>query len=116
MKLSSIRDGDCAPTPNNTLKAEPSPVAIPAKPETTRSGWASLACALGGYEMAKWLTKILGEHVAFTGKAWLKRSELQKTVRRLDGIPTKNADITGETTVLVRGQSQAWKYGDHGKK
>lgn len=64
----------------------------------------------------KWLSKISGEQVAFTGKAWLKRSDLQKIVRRLGGCPTTDGDVTTETTVLVRGQSESWKYGDHGKK
>jgi len=61
----------------------------------------------------KWLTSIRGEHVAFTGKAWLIREELERAVRRRGGIP---CGVTGETTVLIRGESQAWAFGEYGLK
>lgn len=61
-----------------------------------------------------WLRKIRGEHVAFTGRAWLSRQQLQKIVRRKGGIPTSR--VTAATTVLVRGDSSVWAFGDYGTK
>ncbi len=66
--------------------------------------------------MRKWLTAIKGEHVAFTGQAWCTRAGLQRMVRRLGGTPTSGGEVTGATTVLVRGSSSVWAYGDHGTK
>lgn len=66
--------------------------------------------------MTKWLTTVKGQQVAFTGQAWLIRSQLQAIVRRLGGTPTRGAEVTTETTVLVRGRSQFWKLKDHGLK
>jgi hypothetical protein len=63
--------------------------------------------------MKKWLTSIEGEHVAFTGTAWRKRSELQDEVRRQRGVPTSKGEVTGTTTILVRGR---WAPGEFGVK
>jgi hypothetical protein len=60
------------------------------------------------------LRKIKGEHVAFTGRAWLSRQQLQKVVGRKGGIPTSH--VTAATTVLVRGDSSVWAFGDYGTK
>lgn len=66
--------------------------------------------------MTKWITTIKGQHVAFTGQAWLTRPELQRLVRRLGGTPTRGAEVTTATTVLVRGRSTKWKLKGHGLK
>ncbi len=66
--------------------------------------------------MRNWLKSIRGEHVAFTGKAWLARPELKRIVRRLGGIPTARAEVTLDTTVLVRGDSSTWAFGEYGTK
>jgi len=66
--------------------------------------------------MRSWLSSLRGERVAFTGAAWQSRAELQRRVRRKGGIPTAGGAVTGDTTVLVRGESSNWKYGDHGTK
>lgn len=64
----------------------------------------------------KWLRGIRGEHIAFTGKAWMPRKELQRLVRRKGGIPTAGAEVTSATTVLVRGDSSVWAFGEYGTK
>jgi hypothetical protein len=65
--------------------------------------------------MRKWLRHIRGEHFAFTGKAWLQRHRLVDIVRTRGGRPTGgNGKVTSETTVLVRGDSSAWKYRKYG--
>jgi hypothetical protein len=66
--------------------------------------------------MRTWLKTLQSEHVAFTGMAWLKRSELQRIVRERGGFPTSDARVTGNTTVLVRGDSSVWAFGDYGTK
>ena len=66
--------------------------------------------------MRKWLKSVRNEHVAFTGRAWLARAELQRIVRRLGGIPTAGAVVTGATTILVRGDSSTWTFGEYGAK
>lgn len=66
--------------------------------------------------MRRWLTNIRGEDVAFTGKAWCPRRELQRRVRRKGGRATQAGDVTVGTTILVRGISPFWAYGDHGLK
>jgi len=38
--------------------------------------------------MRKWLKQIKGEHIAFTGKAWRIRRDLQKDVHRQGGVAT----------------------------
>jgi hypothetical protein len=65
--------------------------------------------------MRIWLKSIRDEHVAFTGKAWLSRAELQRHVRRLGGTPTPGAAVTGNTTVLVRGTRQCGRSGSTGQ-
>ena len=62
--------------------------------------------------MRKWLKNLRGERVAFTGGAWIPRSKLQREVLRKGGIFTT---VLG-SSVLVRGASPKWKYGDHGIK
>ena len=67
--------------------------------------------------MRRFITTLSGEHVAFTGGAWLTRRQLQKVVRRLGGNSATDGNVTTETTILVRGTpSPAWYYGDHGAK
>jgi hypothetical protein len=66
--------------------------------------------------MRIWLSSLRDERVAFTGTAWQSRTELQHRVERKGGIPTAHGAVTGDTTVLVRGESSNWKYGDHGIK
>jgi hypothetical protein len=63
-----------------------------------------------------WLTNLRGEQIAFTGTAWLARADLQRRVRCKGGTPTASAAVTSATTVLVRGDSSNWKYGEHGIK
>jgi|ERR1700723_1999069 len=62
--------------------------------------------------MRKWLKDLRGERVAFTGGAWIPRLELFREVRRKGGI---SSTVTA-ATVLVKGTSLTWKYGDHGIK
>ncbi len=66
--------------------------------------------------MRKWLRNIDGEYVAFTGRAWRSRADLQRIVRRKGGIPTAGGEVTGDTTVLVRGDSSVWAFGEYGAK
>ena len=66
--------------------------------------------------MRRWLTKISGEHIAFTGRAWRARENLQRRVQQQGGYPTPGGEVTGVTTVLVRGSSPVWAHGDHGLK
>ena len=66
--------------------------------------------------MRKWIRSVRGEHVAFTGKAWLPRRELQRLVGRRDGKPTQDGEVTAATTVLVRGDSSRWAFGKYGTK
>ena len=49
------------------------------------------------------------------GAAWLRRS-VQRLVRRQGGSPTAGARVNGATTLLVRGDSSVWAFGDHGTK
>jgi hypothetical protein len=46
----------------------------------------------------------------------MPRKKLQRLVRRKGGIPTAGAEVTGATTVLVRGDSSVWAFGDYGTK
>jgi hypothetical protein len=64
----------------------------------------------------RWLRSIRGEHIAFTGKAWISRKKLRRLVRRKGGIPTAGAEVTRTTTVLVRGHSSVWVFGEYGTK
>jgi hypothetical protein len=66
--------------------------------------------------MRKWLRSIRGEHVAITGRVWLPRHEVQRLVWRARGIPTPRGDVTAATTVLVRGDSSRWAFGEFGSK
>ena len=66
--------------------------------------------------MRKYLTGVRGEHIAFTGTAWMSRHKLQDLVRRQGGFPTAGAEVTRSTTVLVRGDSSVWAFGDYGTK
>src|SRR5262249_21173889 len=62
------------------------------------------------------LRTIRGEHIAFTGRAWLARNELQRIVRRRGAIPSAGGEVTQTTTLLVRGDSSVWAFGDYGIK
>ena len=69
----------------------------------------------GGYVITvrKWIRSVRGEHVAFTGAAWRKRQELQNSVRRLGGEPTRRGAVNSKTTILVRGK---WEHDNYGSK
>jgi hypothetical protein len=64
--------------------------------------------------MKKWIRSVCGESVVLTGGMWIRRADIRKWVRRHGGILDTSVNAT--TTVLVRGDSQKWKYGDHGNK
>lgn len=66
--------------------------------------------------MKKFVRNIRGEDVAFTGKAWLPRAELQRIVRHEGGFPTAGGNVSATTTVLVRGDSSVWAFGEFGTK
>jgi hypothetical protein len=61
----------------------------------------------------KWLTSLKGQRVALTGKAWCSRKDL---LRRLRGKITSSGQVTKDTTVLVRGSSAQFAYGEFGRK
>lgn len=63
--------------------------------------------------MRRRLKSIQGQHVAFTGKAWRFRSDLQREVRRQGGETSSHGSVNGKTTVLVRGD---WADEDYGVK
>jgi hypothetical protein len=46
----------------------------------------------------------------------MPRAKLQRLVRRQGGITTAGADVTNATTVLVRGDSSRWAFGEYGTK
>src|SRR2546427_8267948 len=66
--------------------------------------------------MRKWITTVRGERIAFTGRAWLTRAALRRQVLRKRGIPTPGAAVTSTTTILVRGDSSVWAFGEYGTK
>jgi hypothetical protein len=66
--------------------------------------------------MNKWLRSIWGQCIAFTGTAWLPRAELQAIIRKKGGISTPRGRVTRATTVLVRGESSEWAFGEYGNK
>jgi len=66
--------------------------------------------------MRKWLSGVRGEHVAITGRVWLWQHEVQGLIRRAGGFPTPRGDVTTKTTVLVRGDSSQFKFGEYGTK
>src|SRR3989442_15278713 len=66
--------------------------------------------------MRKWITTVRGERIAFTGRAWLTRAALRRQVLRKRGIPTPGAAVTSTTTILFRGDSSVWAFGEYGTK
>jgi hypothetical protein len=62
--------------------------------------------------MRKWLTSLRGERVAFTGGMWVTRSGLRRELERRGGV----LSTVFAASILVRGTSPKWKYGDHGIK
>ena len=66
--------------------------------------------------LMQWLTHLDGESIAVTGTVWCPQSELLKRARRLGAKVSSNGRITAETTLLVRGASSLWQYGDYGWK
>ena len=66
--------------------------------------------------MTKRLTQIKGQYVAFTGFLWCNRFEFQRKLKRAGAIPTPRGRVNQDTTILVRGTSGVWKFGDHGLK
>ena len=65
--------------------------------------------------MRRWIRSLRGERIALTGALWLPRAEVQDQVRQRGGFSV-GANVTGDTTVLVKGESERWKYGDYGIK
>jgi predicted restriction endonuclease len=66
--------------------------------------------------MRKWLRSVHGEHVAVTGRLWRWQHEVQGMIERAGGIPTPRGDVTAVATVLVRGDSSSWAFGEFGTK
>jgi hypothetical protein len=66
--------------------------------------------------MIKRLTTIKGQHVAFTGVLWCGQSEFRRKLKHASAIPTNKGRVNRHTTVLVKGKSELWKFGDHGLK
>jgi hypothetical protein len=66
--------------------------------------------------VAKWLTTVKGQNIAFTGQAWRPRAQIQARVRQLGGTAPSHGKVTAETTMLVRGNSSQWLNGDVGVK
>src|SRR5438132_13596509 len=66
--------------------------------------------------MRKWITTVRGKRIAFTGRAWLTRAALRRQVLRKRGIPTPGAAVTSTTTILFRGDSSVWAFGEYGTK
>src|ERR1017187_3001014 len=62
----------------------------------------------------KWLTSVAGHSIGVTGRTWCTQDELLPSARRLGG--KGNGRVTEDTTVLVRGRSGLWAYGDYGRK
>jgi len=62
----------------------------------------------------KWLTTVAGHRIAVTGSTWCTQAELLRRARRLGG--KGNGRVTKDTSVLVRGRSGVWAYGDYGRK
>ena len=62
----------------------------------------------------KWLTSVAGHSIGVTGRTWCTQAELLQRARRLGG--KGNGRVTEDTTVLVRGRSGLWAYGDYGRK
>src|SRR5579863_10131507 len=63
----------------------------------------------------KRIRSLRGEHVVFTGGLWRCRAEIRDQVRRRGGFSVGET-VTGDTTILVKGESERWKYGDYGVK
>jgi hypothetical protein len=64
--------------------------------------------------MRKCIRSLRRERVVLTGGMWIRRAKIQNQVRRRGGVVDTSVNVT--TTVLVRGESPNWKYGDHGLK
>jgi hypothetical protein len=64
--------------------------------------------------MKKWVRNLRGESVVLTGGMWIRRADIRNRIRRHGGVLDTSVKVT--TTVLVRGESHNWKYGDHGIK
>ena len=61
----------------------------------------------------KWLTSLLGQRIAVTGQVWCGRPVLS---RRLGAKATPGGRVTADTTLLIKGKSPFWRYGDYGRK
>ncbi len=66
--------------------------------------------------MSRYLTEIKGHQFALTGSAWVTRNELKWLIGKRGGTVPRSSDVSGNTTVLIKGVSGAWTYGDHGTK
>lgn len=62
----------------------------------------------------KWLTSVTGHRIAVTGRTWCTQAELLRRARGLGA--NGNGRVTKDTTILVRGRSGVWAYGDYGRK
>src|SRR5262245_41987666 len=61
------------------------------------------------------ISSIKGLTVAITGKCWTTRFELSRLIK-LAGGRVASGRVTRSTDVLVRGESDFWKFGKYGKK
>jgi hypothetical protein len=59
---------------------------------------------------------VRGETVAITGQCWLVRKSLVAKLRSQGAHARSDGDVRGDTTLLVRGSSKAWKFGKYGWK
>lgn len=62
------------------------------------------------------LRSIKGKVIAITGKCWVTQEKLAQKIRAKGGKPTPKGRVNWDTDVLVVGQSERWKFGDHGQK
>jgi len=62
------------------------------------------------------LKSLKGFHVAMTGTCSRPRAELVRLIKRKGGRTTDKARVPDEPTILVRGHSKTWLFGDHGIK
>jgi BRCT domain type II-containing protein len=64
--------------------------------------------------MRKWVRSLHGERIVFTGGLWLRRADMRKQIRRHGA--SADGSVSFVTTLLVKGELERWKYGDHGLK
>jgi hypothetical protein len=62
------------------------------------------------------LRNLRGKYVAVTGACWITRGELARKLSRRGAHLTPDGRVNLQTSVLVRGRSGNWKYGEFGLK